>query len=161
MNSIKHKKLMVLMTNKGINSSEDRHELINAWTSGRTQSSKELTESELRDLIWKLENDQAFAANKQVTINALNEISLKEKRSIVLAIAQRTGIHEGTSFTAFNRWMQNSSILKKRLNKYNLDELDQLINQMRALEANYNASAETPGTKAWHHKNKIPYTNDN
>ena len=83
------------------------------------------------------------------------EMTLRDKRSIVLTIATRTGIKEADSWTKFNTWMLNSSCLKKELHQYKIDELDQLIKQFRGLEANYNKSASKTGTKAWMHKNKF------
>jgi len=87
--------------------------------------------------------------------------ALKQKRSVVLAIAQRTGLHSGTDFKKFNSWMEGHSILKKSLKKYALEELDELIKQMHALEANYVRSAGTPGTKAWEHHYGLPGSANN
>ena len=83
------------------------------------------------------------------------QMTLRDKRSIVLTIATRTGIKDADSWEKFNRWMLNNSVLKKELHKYKLDELDKLIKQFRGLEANYRKSAEKTGTKAWMHKNKF------
>jgi len=83
------------------------------------------------------------------------QMTLREKRSVILTIATRTGIKDADCWIKFNKWMLNSSILKKELHKYNSDELDKLIKQFRGLEANYNKSANKTGTKAWLHKNKF------
>jgi len=79
----------------------------------------------------------------------------REKQSIILTIATRTGIKEPDSWTKFNEWMLNSSVQKKELHKYNSDELDKLIKQFRGIESNYKKSAEKTGTKAWRHKHKF------
>jgi len=79
----------------------------------------------------------------------------------VLTIAQRVGIHEGTNFDKFNAFMETRSILKKRLSKYTLDELDELIKQFRGLEANFQKSAEKAGTKAWNKVNGFNQISDN
>lgn len=138
---------------------DSRHDLVYSWTSGRTASTKELYDREMDDLIWKISND--FNFRNQLNPNL--EIERRNKRATVLAIAGRVGFFpEGSSnFVAFNSFMVNNSILKKRLEKYLLDELDALIKQFRAIEANYNKSADQPGTKAWHHKNKLPKPGDN
>jgi hypothetical protein len=155
-----HGRLMAILTKLHF-TDDDRHNLVYAWTQGRTQSSLGLTENELRDVIWKLENQFSFGQNPTETSAAIMELALKQKRATVLAIAQRTGIHEGTNFKKFNNFMLNSSILKKKLNKYTLEELDQLIAQFHALEANFKASAQKAYTKAWHKYHNIPETSKN
>jgi hypothetical protein len=57
--------------------------------------------------------------------------------------------------------MLKSSILKKKLNDYNLQEIKDLERQLRATESNYQASAEKAGNKAWYHKNKFPIPSKN
>ncbi len=86
---------------------------------------------------------------------------MKQRRSTVLAIAQRVGIHEGTSFDKFNGWMRERSIYKKQLQKYSYEELGELVKQMHALEANYKASLLKAGTKAWHHHYGLPESSGN
>lgn len=158
--SSKRRRLMALLSKAGIDD-DTRHNLVYAWTNGRTNSSRELTGSEVDDLVWKFENDFLFRANPRQAASALMELAIKQKRSAVLAIAQRTGIHEGASFSRFNQWMKNRSVLKKRLNDYTFDELDQLIQQMHALEANFKRSAEKAFSKAWHQHYNIPEVESN
>ena len=97
--------------------------------------------------------EQAFLLNY--------EKLLKEHRSVILSIATRIGIKEPDNWDKFNNWMLKSSILKKKLNDYKLDELPKLERQLRAAESNYQASAEKPGNKAWYHKNKFPIPSKN
>lgn len=156
----KHRRLMTILGKKGVDE-QTRHDLVYMWTQGRTDSSKDLYENELTDILWKLQNDRTFSFNIKQSVNAMMELAVKQKRSTVLAIAQRTGIHTGTDFEQFNNWMENRSILKKRLSKYTFDELDELIKQMHALEANYKASAQKAGTKAWYRHYGLPETNEN
>lgn len=94
-------------------------------------------------------------------ISAEMELIMKQKRSVILTIATKTGIKEVNSWTKFNAWMKNSSVLKKELHAYDYDELDQLIRQFRGLEANYEESAKKVGNKAWHHATGIPKVSDN
>lgn len=152
---------MALMSKAGINDGKSRHDLVRAWTGGRTESSRDLYEKEIDDLIWKIQNDFSFTTNHARTVSALEENALRQKRSTVLAIATRCDIHDVRDFKKFNNWMKKSSIHKKRLNSYTLDELDELIKQMHKLEANYKASAEKAGTKAWHHKYGVPEVSGN
>jgi hypothetical protein len=146
----KHKQLMALLSRAGIDE-QTRHDLVRGWTAGRTNSSKGLTIQELTDIVWKLQNDSSFAQNIRSASEALLQIQLKKKRTVILTIAQRIGLHSGTDFTRFNSFMQNSSVLHKKLQKYTLEELDVLTKQFRAIEQNYNRSAATAGTKAWQH----------
>ncbi len=145
---------MAILTKKGFDA-DSRHELVYSFTDGRTKSTRDLYDLELTDLVNQLQNIER--ASSQLT----EKIALKEKRAIVLTIAQRTGIHEGTSFDKFNAFMEARSILKKRLSKYTLDELDQLIKQFRGLEANFQKSAENAGTKAWNKANGFSQISDN
>lgn len=130
---------------------DQRHELVYAWTSGRTSSSSSLELQEMRDIIWKFENQ--FDAPATVLYI---EAEKKKQRAIVLKIATDTGIKEPENFEKFNRFMLNYSILKKELHRYNLEELYELVKQFRGLERNYQRSAQQPGTKAWHHSNGLP-----
>jgi hypothetical protein len=95
------------------------------------------------------------------SLSAEMELIMKRKRSVILTLATHTGIKEPDSWTKFNNWMKNSSILKKELNAYEYDELDNLTKQFQALKANYENSAEKMGTKAWHHSTGIPKPSTN
>ena len=159
-NNNKHTQLLILLNKAGVDETQ-RHNLVFAYTGGRTRSSKELFDQEINDLIWKLQNDSGFSSNFTRTTDILLELVLKGKRSQVLAIATRCGIHQPPTFQTFNHWMLNSSILKKKLQKYTIDELDQLLQQMHKLEANFKASAEKAGTKAWYRHYGIPEESDN
>ncbi|GGE89389.1 hypothetical protein GCM10010984_03770 [Chishuiella changwenlii] len=93
--------------------------------------------------------------------NYEQQIMLRNKRSIALTIATRTGIKEVDSWEKFNNWMLKRSVLKKELYRYNLDELDLLIKQFRALEKNHNNTIIQLGIKAWLQKNKHLSFNQN
>lgn len=146
-----HKKLMTLFSKNGFDDTT-RHDLIYAWTGGRTKSSKFLSPNEIDALCYKLESSFRFASN----VDAYTEIERKKKRSIVLKIATETGIHNPSDWSKFNGFMLRSSILKKQLNKYDIEELDNLIKQFRGIQRNFNASAKKTGTKAHSHKFKLP-----
>lgn len=126
---------------------------------GRTTDIDELTDQELED-VYKI----FFPAERNIAeqVFMLNyEKLLKEHRSIVLSIATRIGLKEPDSWDKFNNWMLKSSILKKKLNDYNLQEIKDLERQLRATESNYQASSEKAGNKAWYHKNKFPIPSKN
>lgn len=126
---------------------------------GRTTDIDELTDQELAE-VYKI----FFPVERNIAeqVFMLNyEKLLKEHRSIVLSIATRIGLKEPDSWDKFNNWMLKSSILKKKLNDYNLQEIKDLERQLRATESNYQASAEKAGNKAWYHKNKFPIPSKN
>jgi len=150
-----HKQLMTLLSRAGYDN-DARHELVYAWTSGRSKSSKDLTQIELDELVAKIQEDFKFSRT-----DAQIENLKRQKRSTVLAIATRTGIKKPERWAEFNSFMLASSILKKPLNKYKLDELDKLIKQFKSLELNYECSAAKAGTKAWHHATGIPKISSN
>lgn len=154
MNESKHRQLMAILNKRGFDA-DARHDLIYSFTEGRTISTRDLFDIELNELINQLNGNTSSRSEVEL------KIELKEKRAIVLAIAQRVGIHEGTNFDKFNAFMEARSILKKRLNKYTIDELEQLIKQFRGLEANFNKSAENAGTKAWNKTNGFSQLSNN
>lgn len=141
----KIRQLMAIFSRLGIND-EMRHDIVHNYTNGRTNSTRQLSESELNGLMWRFQSQLQSVNN-----SAVQELERKQKRSTVLAIAQRCGIHSGTSFDKFNSFMMNKSVHKKELHKYTLEELDELIKQFRGLERNYRRSAEQVGTKAYNH----------
>lgn len=90
------------------------------------------------------------------SLSAEMELIMKRKRSAILTLATKTGIKERDCWVKFNNWMLVSSIHKKALNAYDYNELDELTKQFRALQVNYENSADKTGTKAWHHATGIP-----
>ena len=118
-----------------------------------------LSEKELQEIYKIFFPHERNIAEQAFLLNY--EKLLKEHRSVILSIATRIGIKEPDNWDKFNNWMLKSSILKKKLNDYKLDELPKLERQLRAAESNYQASAEKPGNKAWYHKNKFPIPSKN
>ena len=126
---------------------------------GRTTDIEELSDEELAEVYKIFFPTERNIAEQVFMLNY--EKLLKEHRSIVLSIATRIGLKEPDSWDKFNNWMLKSSILKKKLNDYNLQEIKDLERQLRATESNYQASAEKAGNKAWYHKNKLPIPSKN
>ena len=126
---------------------------------GRTTDIDELTDQELEEVYRIFFPTERNFAEQVFMLNY--EKLLKEHRSIILSIATRIGLKEPDSWDKFNNWMLKSSIKKKKLNDYNLQELKELERQLRATESNYQASAEKAGNKAWYHKNKFPIPSKN
>ena len=126
---------------------------------GRTTDIEELSDEELAEVYRILFPTERNIAEQVFMLNY--EKLLKEHRSIILSIATRIGLKEPDSWDKFNNWMLKSSILKKKLNDYNLQEIKDLERQLRATESNYQASSEKAGNKAWYHKNKFPIPSKN
>ena len=126
---------------------------------GRTTDIEELSDEELAEVYKIFFPTERNIAEQAFLLNY--EKLLKEHRSIVLSIATRIGLKEPDSWDKFNNWMLKSSILKKKLNDYNLQEIKDLERQLRATESNYQASSEKAGNKAWYHKNKFPIPSKN
>lgn len=119
--------------------------LIDSVTSHRTTSLEDLTGPEINLLITVFKPKTI-----EDTANALvDEIKLKNMRSNVLALAERTGIKEYGNFHSFNNFMIISSVFKKQLNAHSLEELNILYKQLRGVERNNERSASKPMTKAW------------
>lgn len=93
--------------------------------------------------------------------NQYAEQHLKSLRSIILKDAQYIGLYDPQDWTSFNRFMLELSPLKKSLNKYTAEEFEPLIRQLKSLRSKYNKSANIPGTKEWHHRNKLPMPSRN
>jgi len=142
---------MTLLGKAGIKDDLKKEMLYN-FTNGRTESVRELSSTELEQFCKELTNKVQYADL---------ELLVRKKRSIALTLATITGIKEVYSWKKFNDWMLKSSVYKKELHAYDYTELDDLIKQFRALETNYNNSAEKFGTKAWHHATGIPKTSIN
>ena len=145
------KQVMTLLGKAGIKD-DLKKEMVYNFTDGRTESVRDLSAKELVLFCNEL-------SNKCQSVD--EELLMKRKRSIILTIATDCGIKEPIGWDRFNAWMLKSSVLKKELHAYGNLELDQLIKQFRGLKANYEASAEKVGTKAWHHSTGIPKPSNN
>lgn len=141
---------MTLFSKSGFDD-QTRREFVYRFTSGRTNSTRDLTLQEIKVICGRMQSS-SFASN----VNANNQLASKKKRSIVLAIATKVGIHDTSNWSKFNSFMKDRSILKKQLNHYTLSELDKLIKQFRGIESNFEKSAKKAGTIAHSTKYKLP-----
>jgi hypothetical protein len=147
------KQLQTLFSKLGI-AEPQRHERINAWTSGRTNSSKELLPDELQELCESLASEVKFQKQKFDDAKRL-------RRSTILTIATRTGVKQPNDWDTFNKFMLNQSVVKKSLTLCSLDELELVIKQFRALEHSNAQSAQKAGTKAYFNQFGMPNINKN
>lgn len=120
----------------------------------RTSNIDEMTDQELEKM-YNLFFPKQPSLVEQVVLAEHKEL-IRQHRSQALTIATKIGLKDPDNWDNFNRWMLNSSILKKRLNDYSLTELPGLIRQLRAAESNFEASATKPGNKAWYKKHGFP-----
>ncbi len=147
------KQLQTLFGKLGVEQPQ-RHARINAWTSGRTQTSKELYPEELQELCDSLASEVKHQKQQL-------EDAKRLRRSTILTIATRTGVKQPNDWDTFNHFMLHSSVVKKSLNICNLDELELVINQFRALERNNAISAQKAGTKAYFNQLGMPNISKN
>ena len=147
------KQLQTLFAKLGV-AEPQRQERINAWTAGRTQSLKDLQADELQELSDTLTGE--LSKQKQQI-----EDTKRLKRSTILTIATRTGIKQPDDWGTFNHFMLHSSVVKKSLNLCNLDELELVTNQFRALEHSNAKSAQKAGTKAYFNQLGMPNISKN
>lgn len=147
------KQLQTLFSKLGFEKTQ-RHQRIHAWTSGRTQSANDLQPDELDDLCQALK--QQVNAQKEVL-----EAAKRQRRSVILKIATKVGIKHPTDWDSFNHFMLHNSVAKKTLPLCSIEELDQVHQQFRALEANYERSGNKPGTKAYFNQFGMPPLNNN
>ncbi|GGG47225.1 hypothetical protein [Epilithonimonas arachidiradicis] len=119
--------------------------LIDSITNHRTTAVEDLTNSEIGTLL------QIFRPKTiEEKANALvDEAIMKQWRSNIIALAERTGIKKLGQWSEFNNWMLLSSVFKKHLNAHSLEELKALYQQLRGVERNNERSASKTMTKAW------------
>lgn len=147
------KQLQTLFAKLGV-AEPQRHERINAWTSGRTQTSKELHADELQELCDSLASEVKFQKQQL-------EDAKRLRRSTILTIATRTGVKQPNDWDSFNNFMLHKSCARKSLRLCDLDELEKVILQFRALEQSNAISAQKAGTKAYFNQFGMPKINKN
>jgi hypothetical protein len=149
------KQLQTLFGKLGI-AAPQRHQRIYAWTSGRTQTSKELQADELQELCDSLASEVQFQKSKI-------EDAKRLRRSSILIIATNQGIkhRDPQEWDSFNNFMLHKSCVKKSLRLCSIDELDKVLLQFRALQQSNAISAQTPGTKAYFNQYGLPKISKN
>ena len=103
---------------------ESRQELVYQFTSGRTESLRDLTTSEYKSLVYFL--NESFQALNQKVIQA--ETNKKRK---VIALFCQMGYKVGAQadINRINAWCISHGHLKKRLNYYSGADLNKLVTQ--------------------------------
>lgn len=115
---------------------DEKKEIVKQISSGRTESSKELSYEELQGWIDSVNSDRTL---KKATDN-------KSQRMInnIIAMAREMGVIERkpgvrksgkiemiSDYTLFEDWMLTKSYLKKRLSQYTYEELPTLVTQYK------------------------------
>ena len=125
------KKIHILLNNIG--ALEDKKEIIYAFTNGRTESTKDLSLNEARELIQQL---------------AHNEPSEKHRKAIVYLAYKASIIYGSTkedyqmNRAKLNMFLRERGTVKKDLEKMNLQELKQVHRQFEAIVRNNKKSQE-------------------
>jgi hypothetical protein len=128
MNISLNKQLHGLLTQCGLN--EQKAALINSYTAGRSESSKDLTDGEAAQLI-------CFLATKA---NEHGEAANKMRRKI-LSMAHEMHWHlpdtQKVDIECVNDWCIAYGFGKKLLNKYTYNELPKLVTQFTQVYKSY------------------------
>lgn len=132
---------------------------IELQTNYRAATLQQLNASEVEELYYR------FFPRPLSTVDVITkqqqEMHLKSLRSTILKDAQYIGLYDPQDWTRFNEFMLKRSPLKKPLPQYALEEFEVLIKQFKSLKSKYQREARTTGTKAWHHKHKLPIPSAN
>ena len=142
------KKLQTIFSQKGMDTDE-RHEVIYNFTSGRTESSRDLTPQELDDLCNML---QGVKKSKNTLMSECLKILQMEgihRPDEPVLQEDKNGNFRPNPFYYLNQWMLARSVYKKPLYLYSVSELEVLKKQLFALADNNRKSAKKPLTKAW------------
>ncbi len=125
----KRKALFRILSELGLKTEEDRHNLISGFTNGRTTSTKDLSDWEAESLIKHLESADYKACDKM------------RKKIISMAIemgwiVMRNNKPSG-DMNAIEQWCLNRSYLKKGLNEYTYKELPKLVTQFSMMHVDH------------------------
>ena len=117
---------------------------------GRTYDLDLLTSEELQALFFAFFPMENPANQVKKVLQLEQEKELKRLRSVILSDAQRLGLYNPNDWTRFNRFMLNTSVLKKSLNYYKIDEFPELIKQFKSMRYKFEKSRTTVGSSAWY-----------
>lgn len=124
-----NKRLHTLLTSTGL--SDDKRDLVSAYSTGRTTSSAELTEDECRQLILHLEAiEKEQLKFRQPVAPVVDEADKMRKKIIAKAHEMRWEVAGGKADMArINNWCRTKGYGLKPLNAYTLAELPRLVSQ--------------------------------
>lgn len=128
MNPALNQQLHGLLTQAGLN--EQKAALVSSYTQGRSESSKDLTNEEAKQMIGYLAN----------VANVNGEAAQKMRRKII-SMAHEMHWHligtQKIDMDRLNGWCANFGFGKKVLNKYTYMELPKLVTQFTAIYKHY------------------------
>lgn len=130
-------------------SKESLEQSVYMQSKGRTYDIDELTNDELQSLFYMFFPAEKPKHHTQRLYELEIEQELKRLRSVVLADAQYIGLYTPGNWTRFNQFMNYTSVLKKPLNRYEIDEFPELIKQFKSMRYKFNKSKTVVGTSAW------------
>ena len=130
MNNNLNKELYVLLNNTGL--MPQKRSLVLGFTTGRSESTRDLTDHEAKDLIKYLRTQP----------NKHDEAADKMRKKII-SMAHECGWHNlvdnkwVVDMRHLDMWCQRFSYLKKEFNKYTLAELPALVSQFEKVYKSY------------------------
>jgi hypothetical protein len=130
-----NKRLYALFSQLGIDN-DSKCDLVLSISNGRTVHSSELTESEARQLIEKLQPSGSIVPERR-----WSELAQQLRRN-VFKLMYDIGLLNSNMNTAekldfINNWIKNKNNLDKDFNALNFDELTTFIKQLQAIRRNY------------------------
>lgn len=130
MNASNNKRLHVLLSQTGLMA--QKANMVFGFSAGRTESSRQLTEAEMKGLIMYLEQQKS---GRQINDSA------NRMRRKVISMAHEMHWHlSGTvkiDMIKINTWCIKYSYLHKKLNDYSLTELPKLVSQFESVYKDY------------------------
>ena len=134
-----NKKLHALLNELGI-TPENKELLVLSFTNNRTIHSSEMTETEARYMIQKLQKD---AKSPKMTESQFKQTLRRNVFKLMYDIGLINANMQTSEKVAFiNNWIKNKLKLENELNALSVDELTRLINQLQAVRRNYMAKQQ-------------------
>ncbi|MEQ3500632.1 hypothetical protein ABMY20_12815 [Tenacibaculum sp. SSH1-16] len=131
-------------------SRENLEQSVYMQSNGRTFDIDMLTTDELQGLFYLFFPMEKPQKQAKRVLDLEQEKELKRLRSVILSDAQKIGLYTPGDWTRFNEFMSKSSVLKKGLNRYKLDEFPELIKQFKSMRYRFDKSRTVVGSKAWY-----------
>lgn len=122
---------------------DDKRRIISEISNGRTESTTALTFQEAQNWINAMNKAIQRPVQKkenpgQKMINSV--IAMAREMGVITrqqVVKPGVGLVWESNYDRFNKWMLESSCLKKRINDYTYEELNKLVSQYKAIYADW------------------------
>lgn len=124
----------------GMDKEELKKQLVSQWSNGRTESLREMSQSEYRRMCDEL---QSTLEHQGGTRGRAFVAERRYRRSVCLRLLQKVGV-DTTEWDAVNRYCMSPRIAGKAFRELTLEELDRLSLKLRVIQRKKAAGVETP-----------------